>query len=392
MRKLIGVIGSGLLGRDPFDDKSWSGSSRRFFESCKRGGILERAFGVEVPLLFRVPLMALNFSPRKHIWRQRFHLDINYYEMLTREICRQFKPSDFSCDVLQIGGIYNVPKCIHGRTKCYSYHDGNLAQLIRSPYMLKDISKSVIKRALSYEKEVYQCMDRIFTMSNYLKRSFCEDFGIDEKKITCIGCGINLDEIPDEVDKDYEKKNILFIGRDFVRKGGDQVLMAFKVVKEKFTNAKLFIIGPQKVDLPRELISGVEHLGFLSKKDPIQREVFRRTLQESSLFVMPSLYEPFGIAPLEAMVNQIPCILTNGWAFPEMVKPGLNGELVECADAYDLSEKMLSLLSAPSRLKEMGLAGRKLVLENYTWDIVVARLVRALRLDVQDATVNVASA
>lgn len=392
MKKLIGVIGSGIMGRDPFDDKSWSGSSRHFFESCRRVGILERAFGVEVPLLLRLPLMVLNFSPHRNVWRQRFHLDVNYYEMLTREICRRFKPSDFSCDVLQLGGIYNVPKCVKGRSKCYSYHDGNLAQLVKSPYMPKNISKAKVKRALMYEEEVYQGMEKIFTMSEYLKRSFCEDFGIDEKKITCIGCGINLDEIPDEVEKDYEKKNILFIGRDFYRKGGEQILRAFKTVREKFTNAKLFIIGPQKVDLPRELSLGVVHLGFLSKKDPIQREVFRTTMQESSLFVMPSLYEPFGIAPLEAMVNQIPCILTNGWAFPEMVKPGLNGELVECADTNDLSEKMLSLLSSPSRLREMGLAGRKLVLENYTWDTVVARLVRALRPDVQDAAVNVASA
>jgi glycosyltransferase involved in cell wall biosynthesis len=392
MKKLIGVIGSGLLGRDPFDDKSWSGSSRRFFESCRKVGILERAFGVEVPLCFRIPLMARNFSPRRNVWRQRFHLDINYYEMLTREICRQFKPSDFSCDVLQIGGIYNVPKCVNGRTKCYSYHDGNLAQLNKSPYMPKNISKSMIKRALSYEKEVYQGMEKIFTMSEYLKRSFCEDFGIDEKKITCIGCGINLDEIPDEVDKDYEKKNILFIGRDFVRKGGEQILRAFKIVREKFTNARLFIIGPRELNLPRELSSGVVFLGFLSKNDPTQGEVFRRTLQESSLFVMPSLYEPLGIAPLEAMVNQIPCILTNGWAFPEMVRPGFNGELVECGDTNDLPEKMLSLLSSPSRLKEMGSAGRTLVLENYTWDTVVAKLVSALRQDVQDVAVNVASA
>lgn len=101
---------------------------------------------------------------------------------------------------------------------------------------------------------------------------------------------------------------------------------------KRFPKAKLNIIGPRRISIPPEYSSGVIYHGFLSKKEPTQKKRFKEILNESVVFVMPSLYEPFGIAPLEAMVYEIPCILTNAWAFPEMIKPGVNGELIECGN------------------------------------------------------------
>ncbi len=53
MKKLVGVIGSGGIGRSPFDPKSWSGSSCFFFTQLQSQGLLHRAFGVEVSTLRR---------------------------------------------------------------------------------------------------------------------------------------------------------------------------------------------------------------------------------------------------------------------------------------------------------------------------------------------------
>lgn len=374
-KKLVGVIGSGNIGRNPFDPNSWSGSSRYFFSTLKKHGILKRAFGVEVQSFRRYRLLLKNFSFSREIWRHKFYLDTNYYKALTNEINKRLQPSDFLSDLIQIGGIYDVPSCVKGGCKCYSYHDGNLAQMLKSPYMPTNIPESTVKDAFDYEHRVYQGMDKIFVMSDYLRKSFIEDFGVDESKVITIGAGVNLDRIPDVGAKNYNNRSLLFIGVDFYRKGGIQLLKAFRIVKQSFTDAKLNIIGPNNLKVDSDLLNGVKFHGFLSKRNLEERKLFDAIIQSCDIFVMPSLYEPFGIAPLEAMVYKIPCILTDDWAFPEMIKPGMNGELVRCGDVDNLADKIKFLLGNLSLLEEMGEAARNMVLQNYTWDIVVKKLI-----------------
>lgn len=380
---IVGIIGSGNIGRDPFDPKAWSGSSKYFFESCRKLGILKRAFGVEVPIYTKIPLLLKNLSFNRSKWATKLYLDTRYYDALTSEISRRLTPTDFDADVLQIGAIYNVPKVVRGRCSCYSYHDGNLAQAIRSPYWSTTISKRTIQKALDYERDVYAGMDSIFTMSEYLRRSFIDDFGVPEVKVTTIGAGVNLETMPAIIPKDYDRKTVLFVGVDFQRKGGPQLLEAFRLVRSAIPEAILHIVGPPRLAVPTELSAGVEFHGFLSKKDPEQRKTFERLYRESSLFVLPSRYEPFGIAPLEAMAYEVPCILSENWAFPEMVRVGITGVLVPCDDVQELAEAILSCLRDPNSLSVMGHAARLMVLEKYTWDAVVGRLIEKMGMNTQ---------
>lgn len=377
-KKIIGIVGSGLIGTDPFDERSWSGSSRYFFNKLKEKGALQRAFGVEASKVKKLPLMLKNFSPDRELWRQKFYLDTSYYEELSREIASKITPEDEEFDFVQIGGIYNVPRLLKRKARCFSYHDGNLAQLLKSPYIPIGVSKKLINKALDYEKNVYSGMHKIFTMSEYLRKSFIDDFDVAEDKVVCIGGGINIDNIPEFASKNYDKKQILFIGIRFHRKGGEHVLKAFRAVRSRYPDAILNIVGPKKLEIPGHLSEGVIYHGFLSRNDPEGKRKFERLLRDSVLFVMPSLYEPFGIAPLEAMVHQIPCILTNNWAFPEMVTPGVNGELINCGDVEDLIDKMLALLENPDLLQEMGDLARKRVLNKYTWETVAKRFVEEI--------------
>ena len=379
MKKLVGIIGSAMLGTDPFHERAWSGSSRNFFLECRRRKILHRAFGVEAPLPARTWSIARNFSTDGDLWRLKHHLDTGYYRALTNQIARTLQPDDMDCDLLQIGGIYDVPSIVKGRTRCFSYHDGNLAQFSRSPHFRRDAPRSVLGRALEYERKVYAGMDRIFTMSDYLRKSFLEDFGLAETKVMTIGGGVNLDRIPDlRRDKYCDTGEILFVGVDFERKGGPQVLEAFRHVRGARPEATLHIVGPRQLDIPPGLREGVTYHGFLDRRNALHREKFERILSSAALFVMPSRYEPFGIAPLEAMANEVPCILSRRWAFPEMVEPGENGELVEPDDVDGLTDRILFLLARPDLLRKYGKAGRERVLRRYTWESVVTNLERGI--------------
>src|SRR5579862_6217923 len=63
LKRLVGVIGSRMIGTDPFHERAWSGSSHRFFAECQRKDILHRAIGVEASATQRCAGMLRNFSP-----------------------------------------------------------------------------------------------------------------------------------------------------------------------------------------------------------------------------------------------------------------------------------------------------------------------------------------
>ena len=378
-KQLVGVIGSRMIGTDPFHERSWSGSSHRFFAECQRKDILHRAFGVEAPAAQRWAGMLRNFSPNRSTWSLAYHLDTGYYKALTKAIQASLQSGDYSCDFLQIGGIYDVPSVVKGRGRCFSYHDGNLAQMAQSPYFPKGFSRKKLKLALDYEREVYAGMDLIFTMSEYLRRSFVEDFGVSESKVVNIGGGVNLTEIPEvSHEKDYTTQQVLFVGVEFDRKGGPQLLEAFRHVRAARPDATLHIVGPHRLESVGKLGNGVIFHGFLDRKNPAQAAILRQLFSDAVLFVMPSLYEPFGIAPLEAMTYQVPCILTNRWAFPEMVQSGVSGELVEPADQEGLTDRIMYLMDRPDLLRQYGAISRKRVMQKYTWESVVSNLRTAL--------------
>src|SRR4029078_10081141 len=106
-------------------------------------------------------------------------------------------------------------------------------------------------------------------------------------------------------------------------------------------------VGPPQLKIPSNLQRGVVYHGFLRKQDPVDGLKLAQLFRDCSLFVMPSLFEPFGIAPLEAMVHQLPCVVTNGWALKEIVTPGETGELVEYGSAEDIAVKIIQLFSDP---------------------------------------------
>jgi glycosyltransferase involved in cell wall biosynthesis len=289
--------------------------------------------------------------------------------------------SESTSPFLQIGAMYNLPRAVGHRVPCFSYHDGNIVEALRSGYGFNGIPARRVDEAIQYEREVAQEMTTVFTFSEYLRKSFIADFGLDEKRVFNVGGGVNIENLPEAPsNKNYEKQEILFVGVDFDRKGGKELLSAFRIVREHLPSARLHIVGPHRIPLGADQ-PGVMFHGNLNKSIPAQRDELYRLYQSSSIFVLPSKYEPFGVAPLEAMLFQLPCIVTNGWALREFVVPGMNGALVEKESVESLVTALIELLKSPDQLARMGQRGREIVLENYLWPKVVAKMSTAANLN-----------
>lgn len=373
MPKLTVFFG-GNVGSDPNSPKTWSGSGLFMLRAMDRAGILERAVGIKVPRLPNSFFLARNFNRNRAIWRTHYYFDPAYRRALSQAASRVSVTSDL---LLQTGHMFSLPDAFPHK-KCTSYHDGNLAVSLNSDFGFEGVARRRIDESLRYEEQTAGQMAGIFTMSEYVRQSFIADYHVPAGRVFNVGAGINLAEFPAaEPHKDYTAPRILFVGIEFVRKGGPQLLQAFRIVRDALPAAELHIVGPAKLnDLP----SGVVFHGYLSKTDPDEKRKLESLFRDLTVFVLPSLYEPFGIAPLEAMLYQLPCLVTDAWALRETVTPGFNGDLVAKGSVEDLSAKLLKLLSNPEELAIMGRQGRERVLRHYTWSAVVDRMSSAIRM------------
>ena len=216
----------------------------------------------------------------------------------------------------------------------------------------------------SMEKDVYKKADMIFTMSENVRSSLIMDYGVDGEKVFVIGAGPNIDAIPDfSHDRHYDGETILFVGKDFYRKGGVFLLDAFKKVKDKLKNVKLHIVG---YSLDRG-IDGVASYGQIGWDKIVD------FYKKASLFVMPTLKEPFGLAFLEAMAYQLPCIGTYIEAVPEIIENNVNGLLVEPANPDALGDAIISILSDKELMRKMGANGYSKVKDYYNWPATASR-------------------
>jgi len=372
MREVTVFVG-GSVGSEPYSPRTWSGISPFLLRAMDAASLLDRAVGIRVPRLQNYLLLAKNFTRNRTVWRKHFYFDPAYRDALTQAA----KSIPVASPVLlQIGHMFSLPSAFPG-SKCASFHDGNLPELLNSGFGMEGVSRKRIDQALRYEERTSQQMSAIFTFSEYLRQSFIRDYHVAPEKVFNIGGAINLTDIPaPNPAKDYTVPRILFLGKEFNRKGGPQLLEAFKIVRQAIPNVELHIAGPVQVD---NLPPGATCHGHLSKADPAQKERLESLFRDSTLFALPSLYEPFGIAPLEAMLYQLPCVVTNAWALRECVTPGVNGDLVEKGSVEDLAAKLTALLSNPGQLKTMGQNGRELVLSRYTWNSVVGRMATAIQ-------------
>jgi glycosyltransferase involved in cell wall biosynthesis len=364
----------GVVDEDPFAPRTWSGISAFLFAALRSRGVLHGAVAAQPPRMTSFAYKLLSIQPTLDRWRFRYHLNLNYYRRLTataRQRVAAFDAAAYQV-ILQIGAWYDLTRW--SDKTVVSYHDGNLATLLASPYGYPSIAQRHIRRALEYERALYGRLDLIMPMSRWLADSFMRDNGVPARKVVPVGAGINLPRIAPTTDKDYTAPRILFVGHAFARKGGPGLLRAFARVRQEIPAAELTIIGPTLADPP----PGVRALGFVSKSDAAGLARMLAEYQRATVFTMPSLYEPYGIVFAEAMAHRLPCVGTTICAMPEIIRDGDTGYVVPPADDRALADRLIGLLRDPLACRQMGERGYRKYEAEHTWDAVAARMCDAI--------------
>lgn len=233
-------------------------------------------------------------------------------------------------------------------------------------------SKRLRNDAEKLEKKCYEQCYHIFAISEFVKTNLIEHYKICADKITVVGTGRGGIK-PFFGQKDYSNGKILFVAKErFGDKGGDLVLKAFKMAHKKISNLHLTIVG-QSNNLNYKIDeTNIRILGYIPLPD------LQALYNESSLFLMPAFYEPWGLVYLEALSCKIPIVGLNRGSIPEITCNGKYGFILEEPDPKELANIIVYAFSNPDILKEKGEQGQKYCLKNFTWDKTVDKILNVI--------------
>jgi len=362
----------GMANGDPRDPRTASGISSRLFDRFERDGYLAGAVS-SLPTGFSDLVVRMrSIAPTKSAWRSRYRLSMPMTRAFERaafgRMAAAHRETQYDA-FFQIGAYCNVSSVV--TRPIFTYHDNDVLTMVRLDPRMRgtDPSSSDVRNRAAYEKSVFDSAARIFTFSDWSARLIAANYDISPGRLEVVGAGSNIDHNLLAGERDYGARHALFIGVDFERKGGPDVLRAFAKVRQQLPSARLTIVG----ELPAgQIAPGVVSLGLVRGQGALSA-----IIRSASLFVMPSVWEPFGIVFLEAMAAAIPCIGADAFAMPEII--GDTGSVVPPNDVERLAREMHTYLADEALCAERGRAARERYLQHYGWDRVESRIVAAMK-------------
>lgn len=205
--------------------------------------------------------------------------------------------------------------------------------------------------------------------SHWVRRSLIDDYGIDPALIEVIPPGVDTRAWQPATHWSNGPMRILFVGGDFERKGGPLLLRAFRALDPG--SARLSIVTRSNVlHTP-----GVEVYTSLSQNDPELRRLFAA----SDVFVLPSSFEMFGIAAVEAAAAGLPAIVSDVGGLGDLVIEGETGYAIVADDCDALVDRLRTLAHDPKKRRQMGRAARRRAEIEFDADTNAQRLVALAR-------------
>lgn len=363
----------------PWARETFSGSSSALLAALERRGALVGAVDGRPKLVARVE-QAASVSLDLERWRQRYNLGASPISGVARRArsriaSRRAARVAAAADVLlQLTGYFDPRGARPGMLHC-SYHDGNLAGYLRRSDLRVDPSSRPVERAREREQALYDSLDLIFCMSDLLRRSFIEDFGQAPAKVVTVGAGPNLVVRERARAREAMPPRFLLVGKQFERKGGVEVVNAFRRLREDQPQAELWIVGPARLELDEP---GITVFGRLSMDNPDGERRLADLYEAANVFVMPTYFDALGIAVIEAMAYRLPCISSTWGAIPELVDEGSTGFLIAPGDEDALLERMRRFATDPELGRRMGAAGYEVYRRRFSWDAVADRMLAAI--------------
>jgi glycosyltransferase involved in cell wall biosynthesis len=218
------------------------------------------------------------------------------------------------------------------------------------------------------QARVLRKLDAVTTVSENSRRDIATHMGVPESSIDVVPVGIDPGQFtPPPPDRPRDTDSILVItSADVPIKGLVHLLEAVAKLRTE-RPVRLTVVGTARPGGPAEaaldrlsLREAVRFTGRVSDAELVS------LMQRASVVAIPSLYEGFSLPAIEAMACGTPLVTTDAGALPEVVGSHA-GLRVRAGDVGELTAALDLVLGSPGLAEQLGRAGRRRVIENYTW-------------------------
>jgi glycosyltransferase involved in cell wall biosynthesis len=350
-------------------EPTWSYTPSRLLQALRRRP--EQVTSIEIQRSIPVrAALALLYAPTSMPWKYgQLHC-----RLAARSIRR--KTARARCDAV----VTLADETHDAGVPTFAYQDMNFASFHDSlnklePRMINTVTTTTA-RNLSHlaerQADQYKQLSGVFAWSEWFRQQLIGQ-GHPPSSIEVVGAGINgtVEYIRSPRD-DTQRTRLLFVGVHFERKAGDQVVAAVELLRREGEKPlTLTVIGPKRWPLADQPPSWIEFLG------PIRPGQVGSLYPEHDLFVMPSRFEAYGIALLEAQAAGVPCLARRAFAMPELVPEGRAGVLVEPHDGPPEIAAKINEALGDDALHETLVERASEVRDVHSWDAVAARIATA---------------
>lgn len=242
-----------------------------------------------------------------------------------------------------------------------------------------DMQRFIHEKELQLIKE----SDQVIVCSNYMREELLANFHLSDKKMTIIPNGIDQSDVKVDSNNIYpfikNRKYIFSVGRIVEEKGFETLIEAAQAAKDRGQDIYFVIAGKgpmleryRKMVTEKQLDHYIAFIGYVTDE---QRNAL---IANSEIAVFPSLYEPFGIVALEAMILAKPTIVSETGGLKGIVMDRQTGLLMVPGDSESLLNNIDFLLQNPQTAKEIGIKGMKIVKSLYGWKRIASQTVNVI--------------
>ena len=319
-------------------------------------------------------------STEGDVWKERYNFSGKYGANLMEEVARYAMVAAQLARDLE--GQFDV---IHAHD-WLTYYAGIAAKEVSGKPLVLHMHATEFDRSGEHvNPEVYnieqagmQAADRIIAVSNLTRNIVIEKYGIPAEKVVTVHNAVRFDSKNEkEQEKRYvDDKIVTFLGRITYQKGPDYFVEAAAKVLKRVPNVRFVMAGSG--DMLHHVVRRVAKLGIADRfhfTGFLKGDEVQKMYALSDVYVMPSVSEPFGISPLEAMKSNVPVIISKQSGVAEVLDYAIK---VDYWDVDALADAIYALVKYPA-LAEMSAEKGLHEVTNLKWDDAAAQVLNVYR-------------
>jgi len=343
-----------LTRSNPLDINAWSGTLYHIFNKLKEHhNVIPIGMGL---------LDQLYFFVEKNFSQKNTNFEFRYIKILNKILSERINKIDF--DLIFFGDLYFVP-FLEVNKPLVRLSDVTF-NVFKDYLEIRNIEQ--IKLTEEIEKKGLEKYNAIIYCSDWIKKSTIQYYNIKSDKIYVVEFGANIPNPKNyTIDIDMDICHLVFIGRNWEKKGGDKVLETYRKLQNDGFPCTLTIIGsiPDIVPNDKNLII----IPFLDKSKKTDMEKFCQILSKSHFLILPTKFDAFGIVFCEASAYAVPSIAANVGGVSQAIREGKNGYLLsEDAPAEDYVTKIKSIFTNKENYFNLRKSSRNEFETRLNWD------------------------